>query len=825
MEVRKMKRLMAAVICALLLAGSFSSPVRAISLKEYTAQKKAQTAQEGETGQPEEQNQQETKDQQDQQGPDNQQVQPSPADAGTTDAPGKEAATQEAEFELFDFEISQTDVPASASSVQYSYSTASAVSEGYPALRETLASYCAVIRDAVSESARELYESGAEVDEYGTSPYVSEYITKVRADSRVVSFWDQENHYDGNEYQTASYGVSIDPVTGNYLSLEEVLQDHIDINRDLPQIIAMVLDEEYDYEAFDQEFADVDELTGYLTDIFTEEWDEPLRWTVGYEGITLILPKEFISSYDQEMWINVLYQDFADLVRPEYTEVPEEALDQIFSGDVTLETRKFYLNDGEEYYSPVRGECDLLICSYGFDIWDKTYELAYETAEQAREKLQELKAEQEPELAGSEMLYFSVTDYHRRADRSILSFVREWNEISTDFQYYRNRKVGYNFDTRTGKELTLDQVVTDRSAFGDLLRDALYRQFENLDPEEFEEGVDRLVQAIVDGEYGTGSDELSWAVGYESIMMLYDPALVLDFVDSGLSTSSLAIPYAGNEDVFAKRVLHTPDTWTMRITSAPYTRNTSAYDYIDIDGDGTLDEIYVEFGPGEQGGMKGSCTIWNGEMMTSDDLFTGENVGLVSVYIVKNNEGKYYMFLPCSFAEDYWTEVFQIDSEGLQQTGSSFAGACEFRPFDSESSFIFNNPNRFGIYGYIPLMGSHFGIKWFQLNQTYMYPEEGDLEDYDGLLYFESYNDQMKVARKLEGEIVVYDPEEKGATVEVLPGEVITLYRTDQESFVDFILPDSSCLRVYVTVTDMGEYMYEGELLENYFEDVSYAVG
>ena len=379
---------------------------------------------------------------------------------------------------------------------------------------------------------------------------------------------------------------------------------------------------------------------------------------------------------------------------------------------------------------------------------------------------------------------------------------------------------------RSGRELTLDQVVTDLDAFGELLGEALRTLYVNLDPEEYEAGIDRLVKDITEGKYLTGSEEFSWSVGYEGIMVLFDPALILDFAQSGQSTAEVAIPYLDQSEVFTDSVLHTPDTWTMRVTSASYLYDISASDYIDLDNDGVLENIFLDFSPSGQGGMNGNIVIWDDDNLTEDSIFENEKVSDVSAYVVKNTADEYYLFLPCRYAEDFWTEVFLIGSEGLQQTGSSFAGSCEYMPFGADFTFIFSNPDNFNIYGYIPLMGSHFGTKAFRLNQTYMYPEELDPEISDGLLYFESYNEEMKVARPIEGRHVTWEQESDDVMpVQAVPGEVMNLYRTDQESFVDFIRQDGSVMRVEVTVTDMGEYLYEDEPLEDFFEDVSYAVG
>ena len=103
----------------------------------------------------------------------------------------------------------------------------------------------------------------------------------MRSDSLVLSFWEEEYYFDGYEYNNGYSGYSFDPVSGKKLRLEDIVQDHIDLERDLPQILAMVIEKIHDVSDFDQNIID-DDLTGYLSETYID-WYPDLEWVLGYE--------------------------------------------------------------------------------------------------------------------------------------------------------------------------------------------------------------------------------------------------------------------------------------------------------------------------------------------------------------------------------------------------------------------------------------------------------------------------------------------------------------------------------------------------------------
>jgi hypothetical protein len=161
----------------------------------------------------------------------------------------------------------------------------------------------------------------AENQEWWTDAYTSQANCIIkRADKKVFSFMEDCYSYMGGAHGNSTCtGYNFDVETGKDILLTDVVND-ISV---LPKLLEEKLLEKYESDIFlDPDIAGCIE-TNYLQ--FSNEGYSEMQFIVGYEGITI-----FFNAYDLSYYaagtqeITLLYQDYPDLLKPDYfTEVPE----------------------------------------------------------------------------------------------------------------------------------------------------------------------------------------------------------------------------------------------------------------------------------------------------------------------------------------------------------------------------------------------------------------------------------------------------------------------------------------------------------------------
>ena len=171
----------------------------------------------------------------------------------------------------------------------------------------------------------------------------------------------------------------------------------------------------------------------------------------------------------------------------------------------------------------------------------------------------------------------------RRADDRVLSFVREYREPDEESDYVQIR--GYSFLTDSGKRLDLSDIVTDESAFYEMLENELRKNVmedmvllvgeADISDDSFDPAA-ALTECINDGRYGWVLDPQGITFWFEDVNALigHASATVL------FSADKEGVVF--NEE-FTKNV---PDEWIMKIPDGY-----SSKAYFDCDDDGTMDSV------------------------------------------------------------------------------------------------------------------------------------------------------------------------------------------------------------------------------------------
>ena len=695
-------------------------------------------------------------------------------------------------------------------------------------LNAALKKYSDLNMELVQDAALEIAEEFDGKPNENTHLYYSILANPMRTDSRVLSFWEDEYSFDGYDYNNAYTGYNFDPKTGKALRLEDIVQDHIDLKRDLPQIFAMTIEENYDAGDFDQDIID-DDLTAYLSETY-DDWYPHLEWALGYEGITFLLPTDTLSMYGNIFMFTPYFDDFADFVKPDYTKISVESLNMLHENYMNLAAQEYWVYPEEEGASLyAEAKMELLRSDYSYELSTALFSSMEQDYETYSDEFLSLVEENRNKLGknGWEIKY-TVKDRHRRADNKVLSFVRSKNVFSTSDGYFIYKNRGYNFDPVTGRELRLGNIVEDKDIFADAFKTGIRTALENgFGDEEYAEGMNNLAGDIKDGTLDACTDEFSWSLGYEGIVFYMDGSLLLGDNYPPMQITAY-VPFKGNEKAFDKKYLSVPETYTVKILSFKDQDHAAGYEYMDIDGDGLAEEIFFDVGEYAKAGKYTAHVAyrpWSSDAETlyaEKELITDEDIQELNAYLVRTEEGGTFLFLSFYFQDDYSTYVFELTKDGVQYTGSSFEGLIEYSA-DGIYKIIFGNPKDFTTHSYYPVLGTHYAWKRASLNQTYAYPDEPLYGD-DNYLYFDSYNAEMTLKRRISGSYVDFTGDPYGSAY-LKVGDRLQLYRTDEASFLEFFTEEGKIFRIDITVGPDLYYEYNGRDLETYFDNISYAVG
>ena len=457
-----------------------------------------------------------------------------------------------------------------------------------------------------------------------------------------------------------------------------------------------------------------------------------------------------------------------DVWKTEPEEVPEEEQqqDDIVVGhkwteidDETIELLYGYYDQ----YNPLLGDENLellQLSSYG----DVRLDYAY-IHNDCYEELSASLADCDSGTDNSENLYTGLCV--RRADQELLSYVerRISDGVATEY-------ISHTFDVASGKELTLEDVVTD---------------------------MDSLMKAVTKqaGKETAASDLEAWTVDYEGLTV-YLRAVTEE-------TKPIYLSYEQYPDLLEERVKHIP---------ARYAVGFKQYNDLiaDVDKDGEPDVIRMELVYNTpdadenkaDGGFIGGYDYVRNDTLSEVILKIGDyEISCPAYqsydhdcggYYIQNDDGQRYIYVYIKGTLDweYTYHIIRLDSEG-----PVYAGEDEG---DFYSSRILTDPQRIKIE-----RECCWGTSEFQKWEFNGVPQDKcfgyvDAEGYytrdKDILYF--YCGEVFTAKEdVEGIRVDVDGKVSEDTVTIAEGESVILLRTDvAETYVDYVRTDGSICRV-----------------------------
>ena len=356
----------------------------------------------------------------------------------------------------------------------------------------------------------------------------------------------------------------------------------------------------------------------------------------------------------------------------------------------------------------------------------------------------------------------------------------------------------HNFDTQTGKELELGDVVKDLPGFRIYVKGELSDQKEEKGLfEDYETTVDSLF-AGTDG-YGM----LEWCITKTGVRIHFDQYVIASYAAGAVEVE---VPFAGNETMFRTDYIgKNSEGWAKKtspwetVTYEKGETDTSvSYHFDDVaDGYGTRN-ITIER---EQGGKK--------------EEFTMELYGQPQEsWIVMTDDGHPYLYTEIQSENDWRTlEVFDLKGEKIHHVGTSN---------DSPHGALLNDPDEFYLTRRVDALGTYDAYRKFHVGESGMPVAENEV--YTKVNICDSKEEETALVSTREFPVTVFDADGNGKEEKLPAGTKYYVRATDMESFVDMELSDGRKCRLDVKRSDEGwGFLIDGEEEENCFEFIPYA--
>ena len=394
----------------------------------------------------------------------------------------------------------------------------------------------------------------------------------------------------------------------------------------------------------------------------------------------------------------------------------------------------------------------------------------------------------------------------RRADDCVVS-------LSSTYSTYTGGAHPYggnwpvSFDVKTGKELTLNDVVKDIDALYELVETALKEKYADWIDDFFIFDNDDPFEGFKTGEYTQG-----FAVDYDGLTLIFNP---YDIAPYAAGQQVVKIPFKGHEDILeAKYFEKAPASYIIEIDSY------SEYD-IDIDNDGVIDSFMASPYYDDYMFMGINFSINNTDFAyengTYEDYisaFSGRN------FLYKTKEGKLFYYFMGSGENGYTTfNAFEISKDGFTKPVSfdmdiayPLSESVVFEDFSWVDGCL-TDPDYCKMQNRTDLFGTG------SVARAYHFNEKGEIVPDEELFSFVS-TDAHKVLKAIKVEIVDENGNKTGER-ELVVGEEVRPYKTNNEDTIYILDKDNNILKIHVT--NEWPYQIDGIDIDQIFDNILYA--
>lgn len=387
-----------------------------------------------------------------------------------------------------------------------------------------------------------------------------------------------------------------------------------------------------------------------------------------------------------------------------------------------------------------------------------------------------------------------------RADETVLCLMQ------TDYSWmggaHPNTFInGITYDTQTGKELSLKDIVKDYDGIYD---EVLKKLAEDNDPNMFFEGYQDTVKAMFyggDADYGP----VQWFLTNDGVTIWFNQ---YDIAPYAAGPVTVEISFAEHAEWFEKQY---------ETGKTSYVKELPEYGTVeaDVNGDGKKEAVSYEVERDEYG-TGGAITVTCGAVSFSTASLIDQDYGASGGYssegyVIHTEDGKTYLYLQHQSDNDsHYINVFDLT------TGTpAYVGFTE----SSWSGSPITDPDSFLLWNRLDVLGTYSAYKEYHVGADGM-PETDDTLFRLGTM---SHENPITLVSTRDLDVTVLESgSEKQETMPAGTSFVITA--TDGESFVETKLKDGRTCRIPVTKdADGWEWKIHGVSENDCFEQLYYA--
>ena len=309
-------------------------------------------------------------------------------------------------------------------------------------------------------------------------------------------------------------------------------------------------------------------------------------------------------------------------------------------------------------YSPVRmQEKDAKLYPQMAEVLD---ELALLQTNSMEDEYENLKAFAKEELQKNPDTYrtqVSTLDMHvRRADSAAVSLLAD-SYLDSVLVSNSYGNFGYNFDTETGRELQITDVIPDMSQIPELVYAELKRQMVE---EKFSSDT-----AVADYFKNTPKKDIAWTLDYNGVTFYFSAGTLAEEEFGAMMAN---IPFEGNEKLFTPKYMNVPDAYMVRLSlNSPF--------FTELDGDGKCEELFVTGNYDQEGRFYSDFGIY-----TDKDAYYHEEYYAYGFrpYYVKTADDQNYLYLFADGIESFHRKmtlvIINLDDGIFTKAGECYMG-------------------------------------------------------------------------------------------------------------------------------------------------------
>lgn len=358
----------------------------------------------------------------------------------------------------------------------------------------------------------------------------------------------------------------------------------------------------------------------------------------------------------------------------------------------------------------------------------------------------------------------------QRADSLVLSLREDFSSYTGGVHGYYG-VLGHNFDTATGRQLTLKDVLTDTKGLDQILAEKIRAKYA------FEPfpSLDEML-----AEYD--SEDYIWTLGYQGITFYFNPYEIAAYA-AGLLT--VTVWFDEMPELFR-------DEYTL-LPEDGYAVGLPEYHDLDVDldpADGTTDVLSV-WGQEDEYGAKHPVIRLNGEELVDESW----SAYYITPYLVSLG-GEFYLMAEGSADNDYCTMyIYDLSTLTLRESFSGTGFMHHRRPEAGDDGIFYTevltDPAMFTLGSKCDLLGTKTAWRSYTFSPGGVLLPLTDVYDLDKSL------DPIISTVPLDVTLLPQN------TVETVPaGTAFRFLRTDNETYVDLVMPSGQECRIVIEYLD-----------------------